>query len=151
MPATQTSSRLVGELVRIFGESSVMSSPSSLEDYRRDMADYEGMPVVVIKPASEAEVVRLVQFATKNRVPIVPRGAGSSLTGAAVLEGAIVLDMRNMSKILKVDLVNWYVQVQPGISLDDLNVELKKQGFFFPPDPASSYICTVGGAIAEGS
>ncbi len=128
-----------------------MSSPSSLEDYRRDMADYEGMPAVVIKPSSEAEVVKLVQFAAKNRVPILPRGAGSSLTGAAVLEGAIVLDMRNMSKIVKIDLVNWYVQVQPGISLDDLNVELKKNGFFFPPDPASSYICTVGGAIAEGS
>ncbi len=151
MPATQSNSRLVGELVKIFGESSVMSSPSSLEDYRRDMADYEGMPVVVIKPNSEAQVVKLVQFAAKNRVPIVPRGAGSSLTGAAVLEGAIVLDMRNMNKIVKIDLVNWYVQVQPGISLDDLNVELKKNGFFFPPDPASSYICTVGGAIAEGS
>lgn len=151
MPATQSSSRLVGELVKIFGESNVMSSPSSLEDYRRDMADYEGMPVVVIKPSSEAEVVKAVQFAAKNKVPIVPRGAGSSLTGAAVLEGAIVLDMRNMSKIVKTDLVNWYVQVQPGISLDDLNVELKKSGFFFPPDPASSYICTVGGAIAEGS
>ncbi len=151
MPAKQSSSRLVGELVKIFGESRVMSSPSSLEDYRRDMADYEGMPAVVIKPSSESEVVKVVQFAAKNRVPIVPRGAGSSLTGAAVLEGAIVLDMRNMSQIVKIDLVNWYAQVQPGISLDDLNKELKKHGFFFPPDPASSYICTVGGAIAEGS
>lgn len=151
MPATNHSSYLVEELVKTFGESNVVSSPSSLEDYRRDMADYEGSPAVVVKPRSEAEVVKLVQFAVKNRIPILPRGAGSSLTGAAVLEGAIVLDMRNMNKIVKIDTVNWYVQVQPGISLDDLNVELRKTGFFFPPDPASSYICTVGGAIAEGS
>jgi len=53
--------------------------------------------------------------------------------------------------VVKVDIVNWYVHVQAGVSLEDLNKELKPHGFFFPPDPASSYICTVGGAIAEGS
>jgi glycolate oxidase subunit GlcD len=115
------------------------------------MADYEGIPAAVVKPSSESDVIKLVKFADRTRTPIVARGAGSSLTGAAVLHGAIILDMREMNKILKVDTVNWYVQTEPGISLDDLNVELKKHGFFFPPDPASSYICTVGGAIAEGS
>src|SRR5207245_3617483 len=59
--------------------------------------------------------------------------------------------MHRMSRVVKVDPTNWCVQVQPGISLDDLNIELRRHGFFFPPDPASSYICTVGGAIAEGS
>ena len=58
-------------------------------------------------------------------MPVLARGAGSSLTGAAVLKGAIVLDMRAMDKVIKVDTVNWYVQVQPGISLEDLNRELK--------------------------
>jgi glycolate oxidase len=115
------------------------------------MADYEAVPMVIVRPRSEDEVVRIVRLAKANKVPILARGAGSSLTGAAVLEGGLILDMRGMAKVLKVDIVNWYVHVQPGMSLEDLNKELRPYGFFFPPDPASSYICTVGGAIAEGS
>ncbi len=151
MPATRTETPLAEQLIQLIGESRVVRAKSSLDDYAKDMADYEGIPAVVVKPTSESDVIKLVKFANRTKTPIVARGAGSSLTGAAVLDGAIVLDMREMNKILKVDTVNWYVQVEPGISLDDLNKELKKSGFFFPPDPASSYICTVGGAIAEGS
>jgi glycolate oxidase subunit GlcD len=143
-------SAILDELVGIVGERNVMIEPSSLEEYKRDMADYEGTPIVVVRPNTEIEIVKIVELANKIGIPIVPRGAGSSLTGASVLDGAMVLDMRSMNRILKIDTVNWYVQVQPGISLDDLNQELKKRGFFFPPDPSSSYICTVGGAIAEG-
>ena len=142
---------LLQRLVEISGKENVMSAAPSLEDYSHDMADYEGTPAVVVRPRSEQEVAGIVGLAHEARLPILARGAGSSLTGAAVLEGSIVLDMRAMTKVIKVDTVNWYVQVQPGISLEDLNTELKASGFFFPPDPASSYICTVGGAIAEGS
>src|SRR5207249_2270947 len=83
------------------------------------------------------------------RVPVVARGAGTSLTGAVVLDGAIILDMQRFNRILRIDPVNWYVQVQAGVVLDDLNEALRKEGFFFPPDPASSFLCTVGGAIEE--
>ncbi|MDA4133949.1 MAG: FAD-binding protein [Thaumarchaeota archaeon] len=143
--------RLVESLIEICGKENVISEGPDLEDYGHDMADYEGAPGVVVRPRSEGEVASIVTLAHEARVPILARGAGSSLTGAAVLQGSIVLDMRAMDKVLKVDTVNWYVQVQPGISLEDLNKELMASGFFFPPDPASSYICTVGGAIAEGS
>src|SRR5205807_68269 len=64
---------------------------------------------------------------------------------------AIILDMQRFNRILQIDPVNWYVQVQAGVVLDDLNQALRKEGFFFPPDPASSFLCTVGGAIAESS
>ena len=151
MQTGYTPVRLIEELARICGESNVLSKAAAIEDYRRDMADYEALPIVVVRPGSEEEVSRIVKLANQAEVPVVPRGAGSSLTGAAVIQGGIVLDMRRMDRVLKVDVVNWYVQVQAGISLDDLNIELKVHGFFFPPDPASSYICTVGGAISEGS
>ena len=128
-----------------------MSTSPSIDEYSHDMADYEGEPLVVVKPRSEEEVVQIIDIARELGIAVLARGAGSSLTGAAVLEGAIVLDMRGMDKVIKVDTVNWYVQVQPGISIEDLNSQLRPSGFFFPPDPASSYICTVGGAIAEGS
>jgi glycolate oxidase len=143
--------QLFQSLVEISGKENVMITSSAIEDYSHDMADYEAVPRVVVRPRSEQEVAEIIRLANGSGLPILPRGAGSSLTGAAVLAGAVVLDMRGMTKVIKVDTVNWYVQVQPGISLEDLNAELKTSGFFFPPDPASSYICTVGGAIAEGS
>jgi glycolate oxidase len=142
---------LVQRLSDISGDENVVTGGWAMEDYRHDMADYEATPLVVVKPRSEAEVVLVVRLARETSTPILVRGAGSSLTGAAVLEGALVIDTRNMNKVVKVDTVNWYVQVQAGMSLEDLNKELKPYGFFFPPDPASSYLCTVGGAIAEGS
>ena len=95
--------------------------------------------------------MKVVALAAKSRVPVVPRGAGSSLTGAAVSKGAVILDTRRMDAVIKVDTVNWYVRAQAGVTLEDLNKRLAKDGFFFPPDPASSSICTVGGAVAEGS
>jgi len=129
---------LAAELKRIVGEDNVLTDPTSRMEYSKDMAEYEGYPSSIVKPASESEVIRVVRLADRTKSPIVARGAGSSLTGAAVLEGGIVLDMRRMNRVIKVDAINWYVQVQPGISLDDLNIELRRHGFFFPPDPASS-------------
>lgn len=142
---------VLAELKGAVGDSAVFADAKSLEDYRRDMAEYDALPAFIVKPSSEGDVAKVVEVANRNLIPILARGAGSSLTGAAVLAGGIILDMRNLNKVIKVDTVNWYVQVQPGISLWDLNAALKPYGFFFPPDPASSYICTVGGAIAEGS
>ena len=142
---------VVAELEQAVGRPGVLTDPKTLGEFSKDMAEYEGVPAVVVRPSSEAQVVKVVEIANRTRMPILARGAGSSLTGAAVLAGGIILDMRGLSRVVKVDTINWYVQVQPGISLEDLNTELKRHGFFFPPDPASSYICTVGGAIAEGS
>jgi glycolate oxidase len=139
------------ELSTIVGPEHLVTAEADLDDYRKDMADYEAVPAAVVRPGTEAEVVRILKVASRRRIPVVARGAGTSLTGAVVLEGGIVLDMKRFNRILKVDPVNWYVQVQAGVVLDDLNDALRPDGFFFPPDPASSFICTVGGAIAEGS
>jgi glycolate oxidase len=134
-----------------FGEGTLIADKESMSDYSIDMADYTGDPLAVVKVGSEGDVVKVVKIANEELVPVVARGAGSSLTGAVVTDGAIILDMRGFARVLKVDKVNYYVRVEAGITLDDLNKALEKEGFFLPPDPASSYICTVGGAIAEGS
>jgi glycolate oxidase len=138
-------------MARISGAENVVSDDRRLEEYSEDMAGFRGTPAVVVRPGSEGEVKKIVALAGRKRIPVVPRGAGSSLTGASVSKGAIVLDMRRMDSVIKVDTVNWYVRAQAGITLEDLNKRLEKDGFFFPPDPASSSICTVGGAVAEGS
>jgi glycolate oxidase len=138
-------------LAEISGDKNVFTEASRLEEYSEDMAGFRATPAVVVRPASEGEVRKIVALAGRRKVPVVPRGAGSSLTGAAVTKGAIILDMRRMDAVLKVDTVNWYARAQAGITLEDLNKRLGKEGFFFPPDPASSSLCTVGGAVAEGS
>lgn len=142
---------LSGALAEICGAGNVFTEASRLEEYSEDMAGFRAAPAVVVRPASEGEVMKIVALARRRRVPVVPRGAGTSLTGAAVTRGAIILDMRRMDAVLKVDTVNWYARAQAGLTLEDLNKRLGKEGFFFPPDPASSSLCTVGGAVAEGS
>ena len=149
--APPSAERLARALARIAGPQNVLTESSRLEEYSEDMAGFRARPAVVARPLSESEVASIVRLARKMKVPIVPRGAGSSLTGAAVSKGAIILDLRRMDKVLKVDTVNWLARAQAGVTLEDLNKRLGKEGFFFPPDPASSSICTLGGAIAEGS
>jgi len=143
--------KLAAELAAISGAENVFTQGPQLEEYSEDMAGYRAAPAVAVLPGTEDEVMKVVALAGKRKVPIVPRGAGSSLTGASVSKGGIILDMRRMDAVLKVDTVNWYARAQAGITLEDLNKRLKKDGFFFPPDPASSSLCTVGGAVAEGS
>jgi len=138
-------------LAGISGAQNVFTEASRLEEYSEDMAGFRASPAVAVRPGSEEEVRKIVALAGRRKVPIVPRGAGTSLTGAAVTKGAIILDMRRMDAVLKVDTVNWYARAQAGVTLEDLNKRLEKDGFFFPPDPASSTLCTVGGAVAEGS
>jgi glycolate oxidase len=142
---------LSNALAEISGAKNVFTEASRLEEYSEDMAGFRATPAVVVRPASEGEVRKIVALAGRRKVPIVARGAGTSLTGAAVTKGAIILDMRRMDAVLKVDTVNWYARAQAGVTLEDLNKCLGKDGFFFPPDPASSSLCTVGGAVAEGS
>ena len=141
---------LRADLERIIDSSRFIRNEAA-KDYYEDMGGFQAEPWTIIKPNSEEEVVAVVRFANERKIPLVARGAGTSLTGAVVSKNAIILDMTNFDKILKIDKVNWYVHVQAGVVLDDLNNELKKLGFFFPPDPGSSFACTVGGAIAEGS
>ncbi|MDA4117791.1 MAG: FAD-binding protein [Thaumarchaeota archaeon] len=144
--------RLLDELAGISGAQNVVTSGSpKIKDYSEDMAGHSAVPAIVVRPGSETEVMNVVALADTMRVPLVPRGAGSSLTGASVLKDAIIVDLRRMNRVIKIDTVNWYVRVQAGITLEELNKNLEREGFFFPPDPASSSICTVGGAIAEGS
>jgi len=149
--ASDSGISLAEKLSRVSGAENVIVGGPRMDEFAEDMAGYRATPAVVVRPGSEAEVIRIIALASKVKVPVVARGAGSSLTGASVSNGGIIVDMRRMDSILNVDTVNWHVRAQAGVTLEDLNKGLAKHGFFFPPDPASSSICTVGGAIAEGS
>src|SRR5579872_217520 len=140
--------------VELLGEKNVIrpdSKDEKLQDYLKDMADYPSQPLIILRPETFEEVSKIVAHANEIKTPIVARGAGTSLTGASSAHNGIVVDFTRMKKILKIDTVNWYAHVEAGVVLEDLNEELKKHGFFFPPDPGSTPWCTIGGAIAENS
>jgi len=139
----------------LVGEENVLrpgvSNEEKVQDYLKDMAEYPSEPLLILRPGTPEQVAKIVARASESKTPIVARGAGTSLTGASSSHGWLVVDFTRMKKILKIDTVNWYAHVEAGVVLEDLNEELKKFGFFFPPDPGSTPWCTVGGAIAENS
>lgn len=143
-------SLFVQKLAQLVGERSVLISDSDIENFSRDMANFQRRPMIVARAETIEAISNILKFANENAIPVSVWGAGSSLTGAVVTDG-IMIDVSGLKRVLEIDTVNWFAHVEAGLVLDDLNKELEQKGFFFPPDPASSFICTVGGAIAEGS
>lgn len=136
------------ELREIVGERLSVSS-SELYCYSSDASQVKGMPDYVVRVNSTEEVSRIVKLAHEYGIPVTARGAGTGLAGGAVpVQGGIVLDLSGMNRILEIDLDNLQVFVEPGVIQDALNEALKPYGFFFPPNPGSSAMCTIGGMIA---
>jgi len=109
-------------------------------------------PQVVLQPISTKEVSEILKYCHQNRIPIVPRGAGTGLSGGALpIFGGVVLDMQKMNKILNIDVENFQVTTEPGIITEELMNAVKEKGLFYPVDPASKGSCFIGGNIAENS
>jgi len=140
-------------LVDELGAGVVVTDPEILASYRHDYAmdPDAGMPLAVVRPTSTEQVQAVLRWASAHRVPVVPRGAGTGLSGGATaVDGGIVLSTEKMREIT-VDPVTRTAVVQPGL----LNAEVKKavaaQGLWYPPDPSSYEICSIGGNIATNA
>jgi glycolate oxidase len=141
---------LFTKLQDIVTTSRISDDPAELYCYSSDASYITGTPDYVVMPCTTDEVSEIVKLAHKHRIPITARGAGTGLAGGAVpMQGGIVLDMSRMNKIVDIDIQNLQVLVEPGLIHADLNRSLKPHGFFFPPDPGSSEMCTLGGLIAN--
>ncbi|MBA1340783.1 MAG: D-lactate dehydrogenase (acceptor) [ANME-2 cluster archaeon] len=141
---------LLKNLQDIVTPSRISNDPAELYCYSSDASYITGTPDYVVMPCTTTEVSEIIKLAHMHRIPITARGAGTGLAGGAVpLRGGIVLDMSRMNKILDIDIRNLQVLVEPGLIHADLNRSLEPYGFFFPPDPGSSEMCTLGGLIAN--
>lgn len=141
---------LFTKLQDIVTPSRISDDPAELYCYSSDASYITGTPDYVVMPCTTTEVSEIVKLGHKHRIPITARGAGTGLAGGAVpLRGGIVLDMSRMNKIIDIDIQNLQVLVEPGLIHADLNRSLEPHGFFFPPDPGSSEMCTLGGLIAN--
>lgn len=117
-----------------------------------DASSMQGTPSAVVRPVSTDEVVQVLRFANQQRTPVVPRGAGTGMTGGAVpVNDAIVLSLDGMNNILEIDEKNMIAIVEPGVINGHLQEKLEDSGLFYPPDPASMNFCTLGGNVAENA
>ncbi|RLC02998.1 MAG: glycolate oxidase subunit GlcD [Deltaproteobacteria bacterium] len=138
------------QLQKISGKQFVTKEKEERLCYSYDATGNSFLPDVIIFPGSEKEVVQILQLASKENLIVVPRGAGSGMTGGAVpIKGGLVLVTSRMNQIFDVDENNFLVKVQPGAIVSDIHKTVEEKGLFYPPDPASSSVCTIGGNIGE--
>jgi glycolate oxidase len=143
---------VVRELKQALGPGRVLDSLIDRTAYAFDATWGEVVPGLVVLPEATAQVSAVLRIANRERVPVVPRGAGSGLSGGAVpVEGGICLSLTRMNRILEISLDELVAVVQPGVVNMDLQDALAEYGLFFPPDPASWYMATLGGNVAENA
>ena len=145
---------LLAQLRAELGPDAVLTDTDVTASYQRDMmplAPY-GNPLAVVLPATVADVQATVRACARAGVPIVPRGAGSGLSGAAnAIEGCVVLVMTKMNEIIEIDADNRLAVVQPGVVNLDFRNAVEKHGLFYPPDPSSYDWCTIGGNLSTNA
>ena len=145
-------SELIAALVDALGNEPVRTSATELALYRHDASNMEGAARVVCLPENTEQVRACVQIAIDFDVPFVARGSGTGLAGGAVPpEGAIVIVLTRMNKIVRVDEINRLAWVEPGVLNLDLSRRIEHLGLHFAPDPSSQQVCSIGGNVANNS
>jgi glycolate oxidase len=140
------------ELRRIVGRDYVIDNHNDLRIFERDGSIEGAMPDAIVLPASSEQVADVMFIAAKHRIPVVPRGAGTGLSGGAVtIYGGIALQMSRMRRIIEIDPIAQTALVEPGVVNQELSLVAARHGLFYAPDPSSQKACTIGGNAAENS
>ncbi len=130
----------------------VVSEPSAIAPFGHDASPLAGAPGAVVAPADAEDVVALVRWARRNRIPLVGRGGGTSLDGESVPpDGAVVVDFSEWKGVIEVDPCELWARVRPGTVNRELQQVLRSQGVFFPPNPGSWMTATIGGNVATNA
>jgi glycolate oxidase len=145
---------LVTRLRDLLGKSAVLTDSDVTASYSRDMMPLapSGAPLAVVLPENTEQVQAVVKACAEAKVPIVPRGAGSGLSGAAnAIDGCVVLALTKLNEIVEIDAGNRLAVVQPGVVNLDFRNAVEKHGLFYPPDPSSYDWCTLGGNLSTNA
>jgi glycolate oxidase len=139
-------------LIHIVGEKNYTDSLIDMVSYSYDASEHRHRPSCGVWAESTEQVSDIMKLANGKGIPVIPRGAGTGLSGMAVpARGGIVLDLSHMNKILKISIEDRLAIVQPGVVYAELEKALAQDGFFFPPDPASGKVATLGGNVATNA
>jgi len=140
------------DLEKLIGREHILSSYEERICYSYDATNDFFLPDVVVLPEEAGQVSKVMKYAYQNKIPIVPRGAGSGYTGGSLpVKGGIVISFERMNKILKIDVKEKYAVVEPGVVNLDFAQEAAKLGLLYPPDPSSDKMSTLGGNVAENA
>lgn len=140
---------IADEFRSIVGNHWFLDTPEDLATYSYDGFLPEFMPDAVIVPGSTEEISKIMRAANREKIKIVPRGAGTNICGSSVArKGGIIIAFHRMNKILEIDSDNRCAVVQPGVVNGDLQKEVGKHDLMYPPDPASMFVSTIGGNVA---
>jgi glycolate oxidase len=131
----------------------VIETPIEMRAYETDgLTAYRQMPLLVVLPSTTEQVSKVLRHCYENRIKVVPRGAGTSLSGGALpLADAVLLGLGKFNRILDIDYHNRCVVAQPGVTNLAISQAVQHQGFYYAPDPSSQIACTIGGNVAENS
>ncbi len=140
------------DLTSLLGQDKCLFDLEDRWTYAFDASGKQAVPLAVVFATCPEDVCAVMHYASTRRIPVVPRGAGSGLTGGAVpAAGGIVLVLERMNRILEIDTQNLCAVVETGVITADLQNSAEKKGLFYPPDPASAAFSTIGGNIAENA
>lgn len=147
------SQMVIDRLKEIVGEKNVVTDKTGLFLYGYDGTLLFREPLGVVLPETTEQVAELVKYTNEQNIKLVPRGAGTNESGGSIPndDNSIVISFARMNKVLEIDTENFVAVVQPGVINFDLQVELEKKGFYYPPDPSSYKASTLGGNLAECS
>ncbi|PZX17365.1 FAD/FMN-containing dehydrogenase [Breznakibacter xylanolyticus] len=141
---------IVAELRRLL-KGDVYEDISTRLIYSTDASAYQEIPMAVVRPRDVQDLSLLVSFVRRHRLPVILRGAGTSLAGQ-VVGGGVVVDVSTfLNKVLEVNVPEQWVMVEPGVVLDELNLAVKPHGLFFGPETSTSNRCTMGGMVGNNS
>jgi len=143
---------LLRQLKKVAGAKSVLDRREDLVLYEYDAGVQKSLPSAVVFGENAQQISRIMRFCAENKIAVVPRGAGTGLSGGAIaVDHSIVLSTARMNKILEVDLPNLRAVVQPGVVNLELSNYVVQHGVYYAPDPSSQRACTIGGNVAENS
>ena len=138
------------KLQKILGKDGIKTNKEELVCYSYDATGKSYLPTAVAFPTSEDQIAEILKLANQEFFHVTPRGSGSGMTGGSVpVQGGVVMVLNRLNQIKKIDTDNFYAVVEPGVITGDLHSAVEAKGLFYPPDPASSSFCTIGGNIGE--
>jgi len=151
-PPTSLPTSVLDELVGISGPDGLLTDPADCWPYGYDNSRRHALPQAVIFVTRHQQVKDLVHLCNQRHIPLTPRGRGTGTTGATVPDqGGIVLSLERMRRILEIDPENRIARVEPGVTNQELQQAAAAHDFFWPPDPSSAAVCTIGGNLAYNS
>ena len=145
--------KIVSNLKKITKSENVLDHNDEIKPYETDaLSAYKQKPLVVVLPENVQEVSKILKYCNEEKIKVIPRGAGTGLSGGALpLQDAILLGLGKFNKILEIDFNNKCVVAQPGVTNLAITHAVQHKGFYYAPDPSSQLACSIGGNVAENS